>query len=322
MVIGFEEIKKVLSGAVETIEKDGYLTPRRFTSDQLRHMASDERWISRAKAAAGIMLDFYTDSTTLSFEAVLPANPCFFDVYVDGFMRYHSGKKSTASAAHSCFSYVFAPGKKRITVYFPCTACVSLGNLSVDDGALFVPHQKNRKLLFFGDSITQGYTTDFPSHTYVNAVARRMDAEVLNLGIGGDVFNPEILQGFRKYDADSIFAAYGTNDWNGGRNVKAVSGAFFDRLCEIYPDTRIYAMLPTWRADYAEREANGQNYPFEKMRREIRLSAAEHGNMSVIDCIDFIPHFPEFFADGYLHPNDLGFTFLAENLVKAIEAGV
>ena len=45
-------------------------------------MASDERRISRAKAAAGIMLDVYTDSTTLSFEAVLPASPCFFDVYI------------------------------------------------------------------------------------------------------------------------------------------------------------------------------------------------------------------------------------------------
>ena len=37
-------------------------------------------------------------------------------------------------------------------------------------------------------------------------------------------------------------------------------------------------------------------------------------NITVIDTINFVPHFAEFYEDGYLHPNDMGYMKYAECL--------
>ena len=45
---------------------------------------------------------------------------------------------------------------------------------------------------------------------------------------------------------------------------------------------------------------------------------AEALGLTVIDGLTLVPPMPEFFADEYLHPNDLGFGVYAENLIRAL----
>jgi hypothetical protein len=42
-------------------------------------------------------------------------------------------------------------------------------------------------------------------------------------------------------------------------------------------------------------------------------------NLVLIRGWDLVPHHPEFYADAYLHPNDLGFAAYAEHLSQEIK---
>ena len=39
-------------------------------------------------------------------------------------------------------------------------------------------------------------------------------------------------------------------------------------------------------------------------------------NVEVVEGMTLVPHLPEFFADGYLHPNDSGFLLYGHNLLN------
>ena len=66
----------------------------------------------------------------------------------------------------------------------------------------------------YGDSITQGYTALSPSLTYVNLVGDALNADVYDLGIGGEVFEPLMIDEAYPVKADLVTVAYGTNDWS------------------------------------------------------------------------------------------------------------
>ena len=58
-------------------------------------------------------------------------------------------------------------------------------------------------------------------------------------------------------------------------------------------------------------------------KKQILLSSAydlcgEYQNITVIDGWNFVPHFCDFYEDGFLHPNDMGFIFYAEALKNYI----
>ena len=53
--------------------------------------------------------------------------------------------------------------------------------------------------------------------------------------------------------------------------------------------------------------------------KELRAEAEKYEHNIVIDCQNFVPQLPEFFADKVLHPNDLGFKHYAENLIAQYE---
>ena len=72
---------------------------------------------------------------------------------------------------------------------------------------------KNR-LLAFGDSITQGVDVVHPSLAYAPTLARLMDADSRNKGIGGEVFFPALLEEKEDLDPDFVTVAYGSNDWS------------------------------------------------------------------------------------------------------------
>ena len=60
-----------------------------------------------------------------------------------------------------------------------------------------------------------------------------------------------------------------------------------------------------------------------KLRDAIKLLTEVYGkfnNVTVIEGMPLVPHLPEFYADGYLHPNDSGFLLYGSNLLKAMQA--
>ena len=174
-------------------------------------------------------------------------------------------------------------------------------------------------MISFGDSITQGYDAIYPSLSYATAVARLLDADVTNKGIGGDVFCPDMLRDADPEMPDLITVAYGINDWSfvAPESYRNNCPAFFRRLHELYPDTPIYAISPIW---YGEPEKKTQfEIPAYRVHEWMEELCREIPNVRLIRGWDLVPHFSNFYSDFIVHPNDLGFSAMAKGLGDLLE---
>ena len=67
---------------------------------------------------------------------------------------------------------------KTVTVHLPWSMRVQIAEVSVDDGAFVEAVKGNgKKILFYGDSITQGYDAMRPSNRYAGKVAEMLGFE-------------------------------------------------------------------------------------------------------------------------------------------------
>jgi len=319
MLLTNEVISSLLTGTVHTEIGPMGLCPRRFSQKHFSQMQSKEAYMLRAAAASGMMLDFETDSRTLSFRVTsepAASTPWFgLDVLVDGTLVHHSFNKK--GRVCETLQLPLPEGFKRITVFLPNLCSVWLSNFTLDDGASCVPAAHSLKILFIGDSITQGYTTEHPSRSYANLLMQALDAECLNQAIGGEVYNAAQLDDANGYQPDLIIAAYGCNDWKLKLDLTENAGRWYERLHELYGDTPVCVLLPIWRTDIPQKEAEGCE-PFLKARQRIAEVCRQYPNCRVIDTYDFVPHDRSFFED-HVHPNEAGFALYADAVLKALK---
>ena len=76
-----------------------------------------------------------------------------------------------------------------VSVYLPCLQSASIKNLR-GNGTFFSTDEPKKKLVVFGDSIAQGFVVERPDKTWPRRLAKRMKLEVVNQGIGGQVYQP------------------------------------------------------------------------------------------------------------------------------------
>ena len=318
-------LKTAIFGAIEFVEEDGALSMQRFTQKQRAYFVETENWILKplkAPANANMLLDFYTDSTTFKFAASCKQASrnrlCNFDLYVDGTMVDNFGYEE-AEPREVEYEKILRPGKKRITLYLPCLASAAIRGVWLDDGATFEPAKRDRKLMFIGDSITQGYITQYPSLTYAGIVMTGLNAESVNLGIGGNYFDAADLDEDHPYKPDTIFVAYGTNDWSRNLDYKQNAIAFLDKLTSIYPDAKVYLLLPIWRANAVEKKME-KNLPvdFEQVHKDLTFVAERYAKVTPVNGLDLVPHIRETLCPDGVHPNTFGFMFYGHELLKFV----
>lgn len=316
-----QELEKALFGALYVEREGEFLVPHRFAPWQEKRFSEVEDTIQKAmkaRASASMYLDFITDATEMTFGCrFFRASSKFLayiDIYVDGELREHFGYTDDDARDLACFVPMPA-GEKRIQIFLPNLFGVKIRYLGLNGS--FRAISKKRKVLLLGDSITQGYTAEFPSLSYTNVLLRNLDAEGVNQAIGGAVFEEEdIAQGI-DFAPDLITVAYGTNDWSRAADIEKNAERYFSTLRRLYPSVPIYAISPIARGD-AERKKDVL-MPFEELLPTIRR-AAEKAGVKVIDGKEMLPSFsPSLYAPDALHPNDLGFTFYGENLLKRLK---
>ncbi len=312
-------------GAVETAEEGGEWTFHRFAPGEAAayREAGNDDFYQKTFASAGVRLALRTDAEALSFDYRFERGSSrafgFFDVYVDGALAAHGGLEEDDGERHA-FAAELGPGKKSVEIYFPWSRQTFVSDVVLRRVSFAEPLRRSRTMLCFGDSITQGYDARYPSLSYVEAVARFLDAEPVNKAIGGDVFFPAILRERDAFDPDFVTVAYGTNDWRHKEpaDVRDRAAAFFRRLAELYPSARILAVTPLWRGEPASVSAFGEDV--RALDRLIRDACAGLPNVTVVSGYNLVPHLADFFSDGRLHPNDLGFGVLAQNLQRELAA--
>ena len=317
-----ELVKRITRGTAAIREENGAVLLHRFTEEQRKVFESSETFWIRSFADAGIRLEFATDARNFAFggavEAASSRDFYFFDIYVNGAMVRHVGSYSLKTDPTFRFEIELPEGTNRVAVYFPWTVKIHLTELTFTGAAKIDPIAKKRRILCYGDSITQGYDARYPSLSYANIIADWLDAEVMNKAIGGDRFNPELAAVPDAGTFDLITVGYGTNDWSHETRevLKDKATRFFELLKRNYPGTPVCAILPLWRHDWMRVTDAGT---FAEGHAIIRAAAEKHPNIKIVDGLKLLPHLGSCLSD-LVHPNDFGFQFMARNLLKQLPA--
>jgi hypothetical protein len=327
MELCFDKIKSAIFGACRVFEQDGAIELLRFSESQDDYLKNNPDQIrlnfSKSKSSSGIVLDFYSNTTSLKINLLTlecsDLQSCFADVFVNDCIYAHDGYNGARNGEINLDVKITNAGTNKITIYFPSLFQAKIKSVSIDDGATFEPVKVDRTFYFLGDSITCGYISDFPSLTYANIITRAYNAHSYNHSIGGAVFNELSICDNLPDCPDVIFVAYGTNNWSKNKDFDLPSLAFAKRLVELYPNSKIVCITPIWRGGIAQTEKD-KKYSFDTVSQTIKNNFQMFSNVTVIDGMDLVPHNSQYFVQDVLHPNALGFIEYAKNLKVKLDA--
>ena len=330
----------------------GWVHPLRFSSNQLRVIGSCSSWHpglfkQMAACTSDIQVAFTTDSSEVVLDLNIDEVPkgassvlqllkaTYFKklssvfVTVDGkpyknFSLDDAGEHTLSihlETETSEDNLARLPGfndTHHVYVYLPCLQSASVKNLR-GNGTFFSPDEPKKKLVVFGDSIAQGFVVERPDKTWPHCLAKRMKLDVVNQGIGGQVYQPGSYTFIE--DASLVIVALGANY----RYEKCTkSQVTYDiqnslwQISQMYADTRVVVLTPT---PYFEETYPTHPYScFAEVSQIIEEIAGKFG----LQCISgekLLPQEKKYFADD-VHPNSKGAALLAKNLFEALKQPV
>lgn len=315
MKLSNNTLKKLVFGAYQIKENAGYLEAYRFSDAQLDSHPVGNPYHYRLLGSAGITVEFKTDADSFGFDFIVK-NIAFWDsidVFVDGEMHHSVTIESVADKetkyGKGHLEFALPDGKsKKVCLYFPTDSTLFIKSLTINGSYSSVKKDKCPRVLWIGDSITQGYGSSLGSYGYVSVVKRNLNWDIINQGIGGYGFCNDILHPLEgKFD--KIFVALGTNDkLREGFCENAKN--FFEKLSLLFPDTPINVITPLSRLD--------MEGIFEA--RDFLTSECQKRPMfQAIDGTELIPPLQPFLCD-HVHPNAIGCEYVGNSLAKLIKS--
>ena len=307
-----EELKKIYCGALYFEEtEDGYLKANQYTKAQMDYFEKAFlMWFERCDASSAKTIEFKTAARKVSFEykIIWKCSEDSIELAIDGLATEIAYLKDIDM--EGSISWDMPEGEKNVTIYLPSDATILIRNFEID--STYESIQKNEKVLWLGDSITQGYGPLRSYQTYVSVANRVLNYDILNQGIGGYVYDKNSLMKMEGYNPDKIIVALGTNQY-GDENGPQVVREYYETLICIYGEAiPILVITPLWRGD------NLEGVPtLEKFCATIREIVGKYKNIKVVDGFKMVPHLEEYYIDN-LHPNGLGTEVYGRNLVEEI----
>ena len=211
---------------------------------------------------------------------------------------------------------------------------------------------RGKKIVFLGDSITQGAGATKKENVYLEVCAKKLGAKAVNFGVGGTRIAPQITPSAEAFcdeyfllrakkmdkDADLVVVFGGTNDFGhgdapfgriGDKDPATFCGAYdalIEYLMATYGKEKLIIVYPLRRRNETATNGDGSKAEGSKPLAEYHDAekvVAEKCGLKSVDFWndgDLNPNTPdgnENFADG-LHPNDIGHRLLGEKLADAI----
>lgn len=311
MILQNEQLKEIYFGAYSFAEtEDGYLQAFQHNQAQMDFFkATLDFWYDRSMASCAKTLEFSTTATEISFDykIIWTGSQDSFELCIDGLI--HDIVYLKDIPAKGTLKFTMEEGMKNVIIYLPADATALIRNF--DTNAQVIPAPKGEKVLWLGDSITQGHGAFRSGETYVSVANRFLNYDVLNQGIGGYMYLKYSLIPMDSYKPDKIIVALGTNQYE-TESMELIE-EYYETLTSIYSGTPILCITPLWRGDKPESLPTLINFT-EKLKNIV----AKYDNVKVIDGFQMVPHLPEYFTDN-LHPNALGMEFYGRNLVNEIK---
>ena len=309
--ISNQELQRIYCGAYSFREtEDGYLQAFQYTEAQMAYFRSAfDFWYDRCMASTAKTLELITDARAIAFDYrfIWQGSQDSFEAAVDG--QIVDIRYVRELPQEGRLSFALPAGRKRVTVYLPADATVLIRACSID-GA-WEPVPKGPRVLWLGDSITQGYGPLRSGQTYVSVANRLLNWDIINQGIGGYVYDKGSLMPMEGYSPEKLVVALGTNQF-GCETMQAVE-EYYETLLGLYgAEIPILCITPLWRGDVQDGLPTLRRFCAKLM--EI---VSRYPNIVPVDGFSLVPHLPEYFLDK-LHPNALGAEVYGRNLVEAI----
>ncbi len=307
-ILTTEEILNICIGVVDYEETEGNLHLYRCLREQREAYGKLSEtlglWSGRTN---GVRLDFVTDSSFFSFKVVEGKK---YELFVNGKKTDHI----ELSVGETFYKELdTSEGENRLTLIFPSHEAGVIDEVALSEGAKYsrYKHTFGKKILFIGDSITQGWDTVSDSNSYAYQVSLRYDADTVIFGVGGAYFHESIVPSVDNYKPDIVIVAFGANDHHKGEEalVKNMHG-FLDKLLLLYKDSQIIGLTPI----RGRNTVRGEKSAF---RTRIESIYDEYG-IEYIDGAPLVSKSDDNYADNY-HPNDKGYLEMADNLVPLLD---
>jgi len=280
-----------------------------------------------AQFPGGGRIRFASDTSQLHIRAVAlgpgrrgnraAAGASGLDVYVDG--RYWSTVCVSGAEPSEATFFVGAGGeRKEITVYLPLFQELSMLAVGVDDGARVeapASFARVRPYVLYGSSVAQGSCAGRPGMSYSAILARDLGLDFVNLGFGG--------AGKAEAEVVELVAETTPCCWlfDLGKSYGRQDGTGYSRMIYTvrnrHPDVPVVCVTPI----FSTRECYSAEYRelSEHTRRAMREAAQERikGGDSMVRIVEGMDLLGPEDTDGLhegVHPNDLGYTLIAERL--------
>lgn len=282
---------------------------------------------------SGGRITFETDSPYIAVKmtaaepARLPHMPVTgvsgFDVYVleDGKFVYRKTLRPPFGFENGYESLIeFKKAEKRkILIHFPLYNNVDTLQIGLKAGSelsSFAPYKDVAPILYYGSSITQGGCASRPGNNYPAIISRWNMIDFICLGFSGNAHGEQVMAEYiASLDLSILVLDYDHND--NAAQLHEHHYPFFKKIRDIKPDMPIiFVTAPDFDADPPE---------YSKKRAEVRATydkAVADGDKNVY-FVDGETLFGTTHRDACTvdscHPNDLGFSKMADVIYEAIK---
>ncbi|MFF8291920.1 GDSL-type esterase/lipase family protein [Streptomyces sp. NPDC016309] len=285
----------------------------------------------RAELPIGVRLEFTvspgTRAVEIRYRATVPDAPrdlrrlahCF--ALWEGRTCVHEALADPAEEATVTVPLPGGPGP--YTVHPPESQAPDVLGLRAVGGTLS-PAPPRPRWLVHGDSITEGWWSTRPAHSWPAVAGRALGLDTVNLGYAG-CGRGELptAQHLAALPADLLTLAFGTNCWSGVPHsaplLYETTRAFITLVRRGHPDTPLLLLSPLLRPE-AESTANALGATLAELRTAMEeavrdLVAAGDERLALLPGRDLLG--PGHLADG-LHPDDAGHARVAAAVASAV----
>ena len=173
-----------------------------------------------------------------------------------------------------------------------------------------------------GDSIAQGFVAGDPARNWPALLATQLDMDVLNQGIGGQVFLPGSTVGLAdEASPAAVVVELGENyryePCQEMRITRDIRTSLFE-VAEAWPEASTWTLTPLWHLD--ETHPTHRGSCFAAVPDLIRTAVAANPGMHLVEGSRLLQASPVLMADGYEHPNADGSETIAKRLAYIMRA--
>lgn len=290
--------------------------------------------------SAGINIRFKSNSKLIKVNVELSSKAymshmtaiaqCGLDLYVydENKKEYIFHKATLYDFNETSYSYdlgVFETNvERKIWINLPLYIGVKNIEIGLEDNSYTKPmdFSKDKKIIFYGTSITQGATASRPGMAHTNLISRWLDSEIYNYGFSGSAFlEKEIAEIIAKVEnPDLLFIDAQANAGVDERLENNLS-TFVETFLKYHPNVKIIIASRIYYSTdlFASDKLKLRKYYEKFIKDYVKDKRKNNKNIFYLDGSKvFGKNFHEKTVDG-IHPNDLGSMEMAKYYYKFIK---